>query len=398
MPPFRPSAAPKVWVLGQGLPPPGRFIALVPGEAAPIFPVALPPGLRGAARLAVAQRQARDRLGTAAPPLDLRPAPLGTSADGWSSMLAADPVDLDRWRHMLGSALGSAQGRVLAVIPDYLALLQAPGLWVMAADDAGRIRARLGPADGFAAEADLAALMLAQARGRGPVPRAVLLTEGALPFAVAQALDGLEMVTDPARLPSGVPAPRALALGELALDLRRDTASRIRQMAARIAAARLPLALLALGLAGWAGSVMQETTQLREQVAALDAANLATVRRDLVPDGPLLDIRLQVARALAQRQTAAEGALQAADRVGVLEVLHRAAQGLASVDATPRALSIQDGGEGQLDLIVPDFAFRDRVVAGLRAAGLMVSVTRSGTAEGGVAVGLTLSPAAGDAP
>lgn len=68
------------------------------------------------------------------------------------------------------------------------------------------------------------------------------------------------------------------------------------------------------------------------------------------------------------------------------------------MDATPRALSIQDGGEGQLDLIVPDFAFRDRVVAGLRAAGLMVSVTRSGTAEGGVAVGLTLSPAAGDAP
>jgi general secretion pathway protein L len=401
----RPRSAPAVWPLGRGAPPAGRFVALVPGEGVPLLPVSLPPALRGAARLAVGQQQVRDRLGQAAARLDLRAAALagsgGDAGGGWTGLLAADRADLVRWR----AALGPAQARVQALIPDYLALPQAPGLWVLAADADGRIRARLGPADGFAAEAGLAAVMLATARARGPEPQAVLVTEGPLPPGVGDVLNGLRLVDDAAHLPPGVAAPRTLALGELALDLRSDPLTRAGALAARLRGLALPAVLAGLGLGGWAASVAVETASLHAQATARQTAILQAVRRDILPEGPILDIRLQVAREIALRQAAADGA----GRMGVLDLLHSVAPALAAAGAVPQSLTVTAGAGGgasapgsdvapatttaQLDLILPDFAALELVVAALREAGLAVTVTRSGTADGGqVGAGLTLRP------
>lgn len=375
--PFRP-AAPVLWPLGQGRAPAGRFVALVPGEEAVLIPLALPPGLRGPARLAVARRQAQDRLGTAA--LDLRPAPLGSGADAWGALLATDPAALARWR----AALGPAARRARALIPDYLALPAAPGLWVLAAKE-GRLRARLGPADGFAAEAPLAALMLAQARARSPAPRAVLLAEGALPPEVAAALEGLAVVTDPARLPEGIPAPRVLALGEAALDLRNDPGLAAQALAARLRLQAVALGLALLGVGGWAGAVAVETAGLRARAGALDAATLAAVRRDILPEGPILDLRLQIAREIERRAGAGAGPS------GGLALLRRAAEGLAAAGAVPQSLTLTPAGVVAVDLTLPDFASLERVAAALAAGGLGVEVVRSASAEGGVAAGLTLT-------
>jgi len=381
----RPAALP-VWPLGQGQPPAGRFLALAPGEAAPLIPVVLPAGLRGPARLAVARRQVLDRLGPAAARLDLRPAPLGAGADGWSSLLAVDPADLVRWR----AALGPAADRAQALLPDYLALPAAPGLWVLAAEP-DRLCARLGPADGFAAEPALAALMLTAARARGPAPRAVLVTRGPLPPQVAAALDGLPLADNPDSLPAGIPPPRQLALGEAKLDLRNDPGLQAARLAARLRLLVLP-ALLALGgAAGWAGSVWLETAAIRQQAAALDAATLDAVTRDILPAGPVLDIRLQVLREVERRQAALAGAAPGSG----LDLIYMAAAGLVEADVVPQALTLTAGGSVEADLVLPDFAALDRAVAALQGAGISVRVVRSGSIGGGqIGAGLSLGRAA----
>ena len=375
-------AALPAWSRGRGQPPSGRFLALAPGESAPLIPVTLPPGLRGPARLAVARRQVQDRLGPGAARLDLRPAALGTGADGWSALLAVDPADLARWR----AALGPAADRAQALLPDYLALPAAPGLWVLAAEP-DRLRARLGPGDGFSAEAALAALMLTSARARGPVPRAVLVTQGPLPPEVAAALDGLTVVDSPDRLPAGLARPQPLALGEAALDLRNDPGLQAAKLAARLRRLVLPGVLALAGAAGWAGSVWLETATLRDRAAALDEATLDAVTRDILPAGPVLDIRLQVVREVERRQAALAGAAPGSR----LDLLHMAAAGLHAAGITPQSLTLTATGSADVDLLLPDFAALDRAVAALETAGLAVRIARSGSIAGGqVAAGLTL--------
>lgn len=384
------STGPKVWPVGCGAPPPpGRFVAVVPGEAAPLIPLALPPGLKGPARASVARRQALDRLGPAAGRLELRPAPLGTGPDGWSALLAADPADLSRWR----AGLAAAGGRPVALLPDYLALPAAPGVWVLAVDAAAggptRILARLGPADGFAAEAALAAAMLTQARGRGPTPRAVLVAGDApLPHEVAGALAGLTLVQAPDRLPPGLQAPVALAAGETALDLRRDPAETARALAATLRALVVPALLALAGVLGWAAAIHRESAGLLARAAAVDAATLEVVRRDLLPEGPILDIRRQVEREIAARRAAA---LDGVEAKGALALIRAAAEGLAATGIPPTSLTLSPDGRLAADLVLPDFATLDRTVAALGGAGLAVEVLRSaGTGAGRVGAALVL--------
>lgn len=372
-----------LWPLGRGAPPPGRFIALVPGEEAPLIALALPAGLRGAARLAVARRQVRDRLGPAAEALDLRPAPLGAGGDGWAALLAADRALLARWR----GELGAASARTAALIPDYLALPAAPGLWVLAVSgDGARLRARLGPGDGFSAETALAALMLA--RARGAAPRAVLVVEGVLPAEAEAALEGLFVTDDPARLPAGLSPPEALTRGEIALDLRSDTGLETERRAAGLRVFALSLLLAALGAGGWAGAVAVETARLRDHAAALDEATLALVRRDILPEGPILDIRLQIDREIARR-----GAAAGAQGTG-LDLLRRAAEGLTQAGVMPQALSLSPAGAVVVELTLPGFAALEQAAAGLAASGLSVEITRSAsTGAGQVGAALTLGRA-----
>lgn len=358
------------WTPGAGPPPAGRFLALVPGEAAPLLPVALPPALHGAAREQVARRQIADRLGAQAAAVELRPAPLGPGP--FAAVLAADAAALARWRAEPRLAAAAA------LLPDYLALPAAPGLWVLAAEG-GRIRARLGLADGFAAEPALAAALLAEARARGPAPRAVWAT-GALPPAVAAALDGLPRADTPP------PEARALANGEAALDLRRPPGSAAARLAGRLRVLALAGALAGAGAVAWAASVVVETRALAARAATTQADTLAAAQARLLPPGPIVDLRLQVERELDRRRAVGGGGLG---------LLNAAAQGLAGAGAVPTRLALRDGAV-EVELSVTDFAALESVMAALAAQGLAVRVVRqAGGGAGAVAATLALTRAGG---
>lgn len=380
-----PAALPH-WPIGQGQPPAGRFVATVPGESAPLLPVPLPPGLRGPARRAVGERQLRDRLGEPAARLDLRPAILGTGPDGWAAMLAADRGDLSRWR----AALGAALPRARALLPDYLALPAAPALWTLATWPDGRIGARLGPADGFAAEGELAALLLARARARGPAPRAVWLIGPDPPAPVAAALEGLPRARTAADLPAGLAPPRALALGEAGLDLRDDPGLAAQRLAARLRALALPAALALAGAGAWAGALALQTADLRRQAEGIATRTLSALRAGLIPDGPILDITLQTERALDARRAAA-----GPGGPGGLDLLRATAQGLADAGVIPQSLGLAQGGAVAVDLVLPGFAALDAALMALAARGLEVEVQRRvGTGAGQVTAALILRGAA----
>lgn len=377
-----PQPPPTPWPIGTPLPPSGPVVALVPGEAAALMPVALPAALRGQARVAVARRQLADRLGAAAAGLELRPAALGVPADGFGAMLAVEAAALAGWR----AAAAAAGRRVRALLPDYLALPAAPSVWVLAVRGA-RVCARLGPADGFAAEAGLAAAQLAEARRRAPAPRAVLVLDGPLPRPVAEALAGLALLTDPAAL-AGAEAPRALAHGEAALDLRAGADAAVDRLARRLAGWAWPLGLALTGAAAWAAAVAVDTARLRAQSAAIEAEVLAVAQARLLPPGPVVDLPLQVERALTARRAAL-------GRAGALAVLRPAAVALAGQGLVPDRMAWA-ADVLTLELTVPGFAALDAAAAALAAEGLAVSRLRqAGGAAGAVAATFEVRPEGG---
>lgn len=373
----RPPDAPALWRLGEGAPPPGPFLALVPGAAAPLIALSLPATLKGPARAEVARRQVQDRLG---PGLDLRPAPL-TGREGWTRVAVADRGAVLRWR----GALGAAAPRCRGLIPDYLALPAAPGLWTIEAGVA-EVRARLGPGDGFSAETALArqmlALALSEARGTGAMPRSVLLT-GPGAAALAPLFEGVPLVGDPAGLPLSL-----LGYGEAGVDFARDAQADAQTLARGLRRALLPVALVLAGALGWAGAQVLAIRADRAAAAAQEAETLAAVRRDLLPTGPILDLHLQVDREIARRAALTPGA---APR-GPLDLLRDASPVLAAAGAVQGVSLAADGLS--VDLRLPDFRALDALGAALAEAGVAARVLRSGIdPQGGIAAALALEGA-----
>lgn len=355
--------------------PDGPFVATVPGAAAPLLPLDLPPGLRGVARERVARRQLRDA-GCGAG-LDLRPARLGPAREAWARMLVCDGALRVGW----AGQVAAADKRCRAVLPDYLALPAAPGLWVIdgVGEGAGAVRARLGLEDGFAAEPDLALALLQEAAGDAP-PTAVLRSGAPL-----EAVDGWLATLDVpicapgAALPEGIAPPVRLGHGELGLDLARDPEAQratLRGHLRRIAAT-LVLALGGFGL--WAASVQIETARLREQERTYRANTEAMLRAGPVPSGPVLDVRTQVADALARARARAEGARA---NTRPLDVLRAAGEVLVAHGPRVTRASFQPGLGLVLDLETGDFAALDALIADLAAAGTEARVARSAAREG----------------
>lgn len=375
------------WHVGAGAPlPSGPFIALVPGAEAPLIALSLPAALRGVAREDVAHRQALDRLGLAAGAVDIRPARLD-QGDGWSHVAVAARASVLRWR----AALGAGAGRCRGLVPDYLALPSAPGLWTLA-HDGDMIRARLGPQDGFSAEPALAEAMLAralqQAGASHTLPRAVLWT-GPRVAAIEALLAGVRLVDKAADLPEAL-RPQRFAPGAVALDFSRDPRADAAAIEARLRRALWPVLLVALGAAGWTGAALLELRHDRVTSADILAQTEAAARRDLLGAVPLLDLRVQVTREIERRR----GADTVPDvPVRPFDLLRHASTILADAPARVQAVALGEAVEGvMLDLSLRDFRALDAVQAALLAAGLGVSVTRSGIdPEGGVAASLTVS-------
>lgn len=336
-----------------------------------MLPLDLPPGLGGRERLRVARRQVADRLGAEAARLEIHPAALPPGAAAWRHVMIADRARLAEWR-----ARTAAAGPLChALLPDYLALPALPDGWTLDWDGATGLRARLGPGEGFTTEPVLAPAMLEAALAAGPGPPACAVWCGVAEPGVAALLAARGI---PVRGKADLPAP--FAAGELALDLSQDTAGAAEALRRALAPWRLPAALALTALALWSTGMLVETRALRAEARAHAVAAEEIARRALLPSGPILDLRAQIARAVAEAAPPGEtDALPAP-----LDVLHAAGEVLDVGTAEVRTLNLRPGAGLVVDLDLADFAALDALVAELRGAGLGVRVAQSGsgTAEG----------------
>lgn len=373
------------WAVGEGQPPAGAFIALVPGADAPLIALGLPASLRGIAREDVARRQAQDRLGAAGAALDIRPARLG-GGDRWTRVVVADRAQVVRWR----GSLGQAAARCRALVPDYAALPTAPGLWTLH-NTGETLCVRLGPEDGFTAEPALAERLMVQALHQASatqaMPRAVLWT-GTRHAAIEGLFEGLNLVFLADDLPAAL-HPQVMAHGEAALDFARDPRADADAVERRIRRLLWPAVLLVLAALGWAGATALSIRQDHAAAVALDTQTLEAARRDLLGAAPILDLRVQVVRAIDARRGGAQPR-QAA--LTGLDLLRATSEVLTRVDAQVFAAAMGRAIDGLvLDIVVDDFRALDSVLASLSAAGLIASVTRSGIdPDGGVSATLSV--------
>jgi len=363
-------------------------VVLLPGAAVPLLPVTLPRRLRGAAREQVAWRQVKDQTGLTPAAVELRPYS-ETGGEDWQRVLLLDATQMQGWRQQAGAD-------VRALLPDYLALPAARELWVMDRGET-QIRMRLGLQDGFTAEPDLAQLMLtqmlAEAKAAETLPKALLL-QGTPPAWLEALLEAakIPLVQELAALtPLGLETPKILSHGELAADLRRDPRAARQQLRRRLLPWRWPLLAGALALALWATLQITQTERLRQDTGILRGEIDTLVRDRFVPTGPLLDVRLQVARALA-RQQAAEVDTEA--QMSPLQLLGQVADVLIAVPVQPDLVSYDSAAGMTLDLRLADFAAVDQLVAVLQSTGLAVELRDARVAPDnqGVQLELQLRP------
>lgn len=342
-----------------------RHVALVPGEEVSVLRLDLPDKLRGAAREDVARRQAADLLGEAVETLDVRPLTLDGSERSWSNVMVADRAAMRNWQAQAGR-------RVKALLPDTLALPVAEGLWVFEAD-MGRVRARLGPEDAMAGPEPVVGhqlrILLQQSK---PAPRAALCIGDHVPLiAAALAEAKVPVATRTSDLPSDIPELAAFSRGELSLDLRRDPQAARNRIQRAVRAWRLPVLAAAITAGLWAAAQMVVIGAAQQETRALQSETLEMVRAEFVPSGPILDIRVQVARRLSELQASAS---PAAAQAQSFDVFALAARALDQTGIRVQAVSDQASGGIIVRIDSDDFASLDALVEALNVRPLLVEV------------------------
>lgn len=395
--------------LGAGRPE-ARHVVMVPGTAVPLVRLTLPKGLRGQAREQVAQRQLADRAGLRADQrqgLLLRPCPplgaKGKNSAQWHQALISDKTLLD-----------SLQGlSCKAVLPDYMTLPTAAEIWTLCRDtlpddplpstDTGAdnpdvqedaymaggntgapiVMARLGPEDGFTAQPALALAQLERALRAGPLPKAWLLLSSQTesdPLVALAAAHGIPVVHNTAELTRlGLPEPKILQHGELACDLRHNPMAARNQLERQLKPWRWPLLAGALAAMVWAATQVLVTARLQAETAEITARTTQMVQAHFVPQGPVLDARLQVSRALADLRQANSDSSQASDP---LLLAARTARVLAQARQQPELLSYDETEGLLLTLRLADFAAVDQLQSAFDSAGLTTSLRDSRVSDG----------------
>lgn len=378
---------PQVVALGAASTPGAREVVAVPGADAALIALDLPEGLKGQNREDVARRQLRDSFGIDPQAVDIRPFHGPAEAGGWQRLMVVDAALIEDWRARSAGAQ--------AVLPDYLTLPTAEGLWTVGPGAAAdSIALRLGPGDGFAAATALAPVLLARALAEAKAagaaaPRALLRLGDALPeIEAVAAAHGLEVITQDAQA-------RALAGGELAFDLRRDPQLARARLAGRVLPWRWPV-LLGLVAAGvWAAAQMVVTERITQETRSLRAQTTALVQERFTGGAPVLDVRAQVAQALRTAQSTAAGRDARPDP---LALFGQAAVVLAQTRAQTQGARYTSADGLQVVADLGDFAAVEALLTQLAAAGLAVELVETATREGGVRATFDLGPGAGPAP
>ncbi|WP_323783826.1 type II secretion system protein GspL [Thalassovita sp.] len=358
--------------LGSGTPG-ARQVALVPGVELPLFTLDLPKGLRGQAREQVALRQLADRVGLREGTVEMRPFMAGAKPDNWTRVLISDPDRMAQWR--------AVQCR--AVLPDYLSLPSADGVWTVQGemvDGTELIMVRLGPPDGFSAVPDIALRLLRQALN-GPKPRAILQLGDPLPgladLAAEHAVPLVDKVEDIGGI--GLPLPQVLAHDELSCDLRNDPMAARARLARQVLPWRWPLLIGAVAAALWAAAQIVAIERIEARIAGITAQTETLIRQNFVKSGPILDVRTQVSRALAEARRAAQSEGGETDP---LDLTRRAAEVVAAARAEPETIRFTPGEGLSLILRLADFAAAEQITAALIAEGMDATLVESRVSDG----------------
>ena len=357
--------------------PKARQVALVPGERVAVMGLDLPQGVQGAAREKVARRQVADMTGQAAEALDVRPFHEGKEPKRWNRVLVAGTGDVAAWRKQAGTGCK-------AVLPDYLGLPVAEGLWTVAAEPEA-VMVRLGLTDGFSARPGMVLPLMQRAWAEiagAERPKAILSLGTAVPGLADWAAEaGVPVVSDAGALGKlGVASPKVLAHGETGFDLRKDAQAARAKLRARVLPWRWPVLAGLAAAAIWGAGQILATQRLEEQRRDLVAASMEIVRDHFVPEGPILDIRAQVGRAMAERQANGPATVR---KAGPLEVFGAASEVLAAQKAKIGLVDYNAAQGLELTVVTVDFAALDAVVAALDEAGMRVEVAQSrNVAEG----------------
>ncbi len=354
------------------------FVALVPGSAVPLLRVDLPKALRGPARERVARRQINDRAGQQTNATDIRPFSTTDGNAEWTRVLVADSAQVENWRQQFSAASKNC----VALLPDYLALSAADDVWTIKSVS-GQTSARLGPADGFSAETDMASVLLGKALDIN-APKAVLFVGPAVKDIAAEfkkrkipTFNSAEKLTQ-----QDFQAPRAFSFKELAADLMQNPELAAEQLRAVLRAWRTPVVLSLLALVFWSAAAIFTSGDTAKQERDFRDQALAIVRDVFVPSGPILDIRSQVNVALTARK---DRVTKAQNNVKPLALFKSTAVILFVQQATITSVSYSADSDLTVEFLVRDFSAADQLVAALRAGGLTVRLAESqaGAIDGG---------------
>ena len=364
----------KLRVLRPGAAAPGGpFVLAVPGQMVPVQDFDLPAGVTGAARRRVALAAYGDRTGVSADALVA--VPLG-AAPGWTRAAVCDRAVLRRWCED-----PLARDRACrAVLPDYLTLPLPEGrIAVQVVGD--HVLMRLSADDGISLPVTLAPALLGRLLEDHPQRRVLAL--GPLPEGVRAALvsGGLSVETRPEETPPMMEATAPLP------DLRKALESDAARPATGLWLAAACLALAGFGL--WTGALWLEARKLDAASAAIRAETVALARSGPIPEGPILDLPLQVNRALEARR--ALGADTAPEASALLSRVTLVAFGKG---LSVERLELAPDGGAALQVAARDYAAIDALLRDFAEAGLTATARDSRVRpEGGVAARIELREA-----
>lgn len=349
----------------------------VPGEHVSALICPVPANLKPAAARSIAVNAARDLV--AGPPEAQHFVPVNGSGTT-RTVLVTSRADLDAW----SSILAQRKARSSAVLPDYLCLGWSEGCVSVDAPDADRLVVRSGEFAGFSGERALVLQMLELLRQRQAAEtRDILITaraaEGDDDLTKALASWGRPIITSEA-----TPNPPSVNLltrgaGGVSLDGK----------------ARARLALVAAGVASlaiWTVSAQIDLTRDRADLDRQRSANQELARSAFGLTGPIIDMQVQVDRAMRGLK---ETAQDSGDRLGFPELLTRAGPVVAAPDVTVSELHYQNATL-RVTVRVADFAALETLRSQLERDGVNAAITRSvGGGSAGVRAELLISDVRG---
>ena len=357
-----------------------RAVLLVPGEEAVVLEFDMPAGVGRGVADRITHHSVQDLVSEEMGELHLVRLPADRSTpSNRRQAIVTRRVHMSAW-HERAVRAGA---RLAAMLPDYLALPWESDTWTVRVES-GRIQARFGRLDGFAAETDLGVAILERRwREASVAPERIRLLVEPVPAEDPSArllswLDETGVPVNRETPPTGAPQLRH---GELDGNLLAGTFSESLAIMQELARWRGPLGIAAAALLAWALDTGLVLHDQRAEIEVLDRRIEAMFRSELVPSGPILDLRTQVARSVEALR-----AQYAAPREAntFLALLAASDETLAQHTRRISRLSYRDGVL-TAEVTLADFRSLEALDAELAKRRLIVEV-ESSTASGGEGV------------